>query len=309
MGAHHGHHHSHGHTHDHPDLKGRNLVISILLNVVITVAQVIGGLISGSLSLLSDALHNFSDVISLIISYIANKLAKKKASFKRTFGYKRAEILAAFINAATLIIVAILLIIEAVKRFQDPHEIESQLVIWLSLVAILGNGFSVLLLKKDSKSNMNMKSAYIHLLTDMMASVAVLVGGLLMKYYQLFWVDSVLTFAIAIYLIWMGFDLLINSTKVLMLFTPASVPIEKIVAEINAFESIKNVHHVHVWQLNEDEVHLEAHIDFSEDITLSEFDAILHSIEDLVFKKYDINHLNIQPEYSKDDAKDVIVQD
>ncbi|MBU2949677.1 cation diffusion facilitator family transporter [Tamlana agarivorans] len=303
------HSHGHHHTHDHPDLKGRNLVISILLNIVITVAQVIGGLLSGSLALLSDALHNFSDVISLIVSYIATKLVRKRASYQRTFGYKRAEILAAFINAATLIVVAILLIIEAVKRFQQPEEIASELVIWLSLVAILGNGFSVLLLKKDSKSNMNMKSAYIHLLTDMMASVAVLVGGLLMKYFQLFWVDSVLTLAIAVYLIWMGFDLLINSTKVLMLFTPDSVPIEKIVAEINTFESVKNVHHVHVWQLNEDEVHLEAHIDFSHDITLSEFDTILQNIEQHVFKKYHINHVNIQPEYSYDDAKDVIVQD
>ncbi|WP_194766399.1 cation diffusion facilitator family transporter [Tamlana sp. I1] len=303
------HHHGHHHTHDHPDLKGRNLVISILLNIVITVAQVIGGLLSGSLALLSDALHNFSDVISLIISYIANKLTKKKASFQKTFGYKRAEILAAFINAATLIIVAILLIIEAVKRFQNPETIESDLVIWLSIVAILGNGFSVLLLKRDSKSNMNMKSAYLHLLTDMMASVAVLVGGILMKYFQLYWVDSVLTFAIAIYLVWMGMDLLKDSTRVLMLFTPDSIPIKQIVDEINAFESIKNVHHVHVWQLNEDEVHLEAHIDFNENITLSQFDEILHKIEDLVFKKYDINHVNIQPEYGKDDAKDVIVQD
>ena len=304
-----GHHHSHNHSHAHPDLKGRNLFISILLNIVITAAQVVGGLISGSLALLSDALHNFSDVISLIISYVAEKLSKKKASFQKTFGYKRAEILAAFINAATLIIVAVLLIIEAVERFQNPQEIESNLVIWLSLIAILGNGFSVLLLKKDSEANMNMKSAYLHLLTDMMASVAVLIGGLLMKYYQLFWVDSVLTFAIALYLIWMGFDLLKNSTKVLMLFTPDSTPIHKIVDEINRFESIKNVHHVHIWQLNEEEIHLEAHIDFNEDITLSQFDIILHKIEDLLLHKYDINHVNIQPEFGKDDAKDVIVQD
>ncbi|GAA4891873.1 cation diffusion facilitator family transporter [Flaviramulus aquimarinus] len=304
-----GHHHSHNHSHTHSDLKRRNLFISILLNILITVAQVIGGLLSGSLALLSDALHNFSDVISLIISYVANNLSKKKASFQKTFGYKRAEILAAFINAATLIVVAILLIIEAVKRFQNPQDIESNLVIWLSAVAILGNGFSVLLLKKDSETNMNMKSAYLHLLTDMMASVAVLIGGLLMKYYQLYWVDSLLTFIIALYLIWMGFDLLKNSTKVLMLFTPDTVPIKKIVNEINAFERIKNVHHVHVWQLNEDEIHLEAHIDFNEDITLSEFDDILHDIEDLVFNKYDINHVNIQPEFGKDDVKDVIVQD
>ncbi|WOD45006.1 cation diffusion facilitator family transporter [Hwangdonia lutea] len=304
-----GHHHSHSHTHAHPDLKGRNLFISILLNIAITIAQVVGGLMSGSLALLSDALHNFSDVISLIISYVADKLSKRKASFQKTFGYKRAEILAAFINAATLIIVAVLLIIEAIERFQNPQEIESNLVIWLSLIAILGNGFSVLLLKKDAESNMNMKSAYLHLLTDMMASVAVFIGGLLMKYYQLFWVDSVLTFAIAVYLIWMGFDLLKDSTKVLMLFTPDATPINKIVDEINTFESIKNVHHVHIWQLNEDEIHLEAHIDFKEDISLSQFDVILHKIEDFLLDNYGINHVNIQPEFGKDDAKDVIVQD
>ena len=304
-----GHDHNHNHSHAHPDLKGRNLFISILLNILITAAQVIGGVVSGSLALLSDALHNFSDVLSLVVSYIANRLVKKQASLKRTFGYKRAEILAAFINASTLIIVAVLLIFEAVKRFQRPEEIESGLVIWLSIIAILGNGFSVLLLKKDSNTNMNLKSAYLHLLTDMMASVAVLIGGLLMKYYEVFWVDSLLTLIIAIYLIWMGFDLLKSSTKVLMLFTPDTIPVEKIVSEINDFESIKNVHHVHIWQLNEEEIHMEAHIDFNEDITLSQFDTILHKIEDFVLHKYDINHVNIQPEFGKDDAKDVIVQD
>ena len=304
-----GHNHSHTHSHAHPDLKGRNLLISIFLNIIITASQVIGGIISGSLALLSDALHNFSDVISLVVSYVANKLSKQEASIHRTFGYKRAEILAAFINASTLIIVAILLIIEAVKRFKDPQEIETSLVIWLSFIAILANGFSVLLLKKDSQSNMNMKSAYLHLLTDMMASVAVLIGGLLMKYFEVFWVDSLLTFIIAIYLIWMGFVLLKDSTKVLMLFTPDTISIKQIVKEINAFESIKNIHHVHVWQLNEEEIHLEAHVDFEEDITLSQFDTILHKIEDYVLHKYDINHVNIQPEFGKDDVKDMIVQD
>ncbi len=141
---------------------------------------------SGSLALLSDALHNFSDVISLIISYIANKLVKKKASLKRTFGYKRAEILAAFVNAFTLVVVAILLIFEAIERFQNPQNIESNLVIWLSVIAILGNGFSVLLLKSNGEDNMNMRSAYLHLITDMMASVAVLIGGILMKYYEIY---------------------------------------------------------------------------------------------------------------------------
>nr|WP_299386202.1 cation diffusion facilitator family transporter [Allomuricauda sp.] len=303
------HHHHHGHSHSHHDAKGRNLLISIVLNIIITASQVLGGLISGSLALLSDALHNFSDVLSLIISYVASLLGKKKASKDKTFGYKRAEILAAFINAATLMVVAVILIIEAVERFFNPQEIASNLVIWLSLIAIFGNGFSVLLLRKDSENNMNMKSAYLHLLTDMMASVAVLVGGLLMKFYEIFWVDAVLTMAIALYLIYMGYDLLKESTKVLMLFTPSRIEVKEIVASICTLDAVKNVHHVHIWQLNEDEIHLEAHIDFNEDIKLSEFDKILVDIEEHVYKKHGINHVNIQPEFDKCDSKSVIVQD
>ena len=303
------HSHINNHSHSHKDLKGRNLLISILLNILITASQVIGGLASGSLALLSDALHNFSDVISLVISYLANLLAGKDASFNKTFGYKRAEILAAFINASTLIIVAVLLIIEAIKRFYNPEEIESNLVIWLSLIAILGNGFSVLLLQKDSKVNMNMRSAYLHLLTDMLASVAVLIGGLLMKYYEIFWVDSLLTLLIALYLIWVGYDLFKDSFKVLMLFTPTDLQIQDIVTELSIINDIKNVHHIHVWQLNEEETHFEAHIDFKSDIRLSEFDEVLNKIEDILYHKFQINHINIQPEFGKCDSKEVIVQD
>ena len=305
----HSHSHNHNHSHNHRDLKGRNLLISIFLNILITVSQFIGGLISGSLALLSDALHNFSDVLSLIISYIANRLSKKSASTNKTFGYKRAEIIAAFVNASSLIIVAILLIIEAIKRIKTPEEIESDLVIWLSLLGIIANGLSVLLLKKDADKNMNIKSAYIHLLTDMMASVAVLIGGLLMKYYQIYWIDSALTLAIAFYLIFMGWDLLKNSTRVLMLFTPEEIEIKNIVNNVNAIDGIKNMHHVHIWQLNEEELHLEAHIDFEKDILLSEFDTKLNEIENLLINKYKINHINIQPEFKKIDAKDIIVQD
>ncbi len=303
------HSHSHNHSHHQGDLKGRNLFITILLNIVITIAQVIGGLLSGSLSLLSDALHNFNDVISLIISYIANKLTKKKASLSKTFGYKRAEILAAFINAATLIIVAVLLIFEAVERFKNPQEIASNLVIWLSIVAILGNGFSVLLLKKDSHTNMNMRSAYLHLFTDMMASVAVLIGGLVMKFYEVFWVDSVLTFVIALYLIVVGYQLLKDSFKVLMLFTPETIEVETIVKTIEAITIIKNVHHVHIWQLNEEEIHLEAHIDFKDDISLTEFDTVLNKVKTLVFDNFGINHVTIQPEFGKEGEKAIIIQD
>jgi cobalt-zinc-cadmium efflux system protein len=235
--------------------------------------------------------------------------SKKKASSSKTFGYKRAEIIAAFVNAATLMVAAIILIKEAVERFITPQEIESDLVIWLSLLGIAANGYSVLLLKKDADSNMNMKSAYLHLFTDMMASVAVLIGGILMKFYQVYWVDAALTLAIALYLIYMGYDLLKEYTKCLMLFTPNTVQVQEIVEAITKIEPIKNVHHVHIWQLNDNEVHLEAHIDFNDDIKLSEFDTILEKIEEEVYHNHGINHINIQPEFGKCKSKQIIVQD
>jgi cobalt-zinc-cadmium efflux system protein len=301
--------HSHSHNHSHRDVKGRNLLFSIILNILITVAQVIGGIISGSLSLLSDALHNFSDVISLVVSYIADRYAKKDASFGKTFGYKRAEIIAAFVNALSLLIVAAYLIYEAVFRFLNPKEIESGLVIWLALLGIVANGLSVLLLYRDSKENMNMRSAYLHLFTDMSASVAVLIGGLLMKYFGWFWVDSALTILIAVYLLFMGYALLKSSFKVLMLFTPDDIDLINISEAITAFPEIKNVHHVHIWQLNENETHLEAHVEFFDDILLSQFDDISDLVQEMLRSEFGINHVNLQPEYQKDDPKDLIIQD
>ena len=297
---------SHNHNHQ---VQGKNLLYSILLNVIITVAQVIGGIISGSLALLSDALHNFSDVISLIISYVAHKLSRRKASYEQTFGLKRAELIAAFVNALSLIVVALYLVYEAISRFFHPHDIQPTIVIWLAALGILVNGFSVLLLKKDANHNLNMKSAYLHLLTDMLASVAVLVGGILMYYYQIFWIDSILTLIIAIYLIVVGLDLLIKATKMLMLFTPEDINVKEIVQTINQIKGVKLLHHVHIWHLNEEELHLEAHLDCSEDIKLSEFNNLLLEIENVLLEKFQINHVNIQPEFQKEDPKEIIVQD
>lgn len=291
------------------EVKGRNLIFSIILNLLITIAQVIGGFISGSLALISDALHNFSDVITLIFSLIANKLSRRKASIDHTFGFKRAELIAAFVNAATLIIVALFLIYGAIERFYNPHIIKSGLVIWMALLGIVVNGISALMLKKDAEHNLNMKSAYLHLFTDMLASVAVLVGGLLMKYFGWFWVDSVMTILIAVYLIVVGIDLLKTSTKMLMLFTPEHIDIKEIVREVHKIRGVGKLHHIHVWHLNDDELHLEAHLDCSEDIKMSEFNNLLHQIEQVLFTQFHINHINIQPEFKKEDSKDFIVQD
>lgn len=303
-----GHDHSHHHGHSH-EVTGKNLSISIVLNIGITVVQIIGGFISGSLSLLSDALHNFSDVISLILSFVAHKLAKKKASASSTFGYKRAELLAAFINAATLIIVAVFLVYEAIERFSAPVVISSNLVIWLSILGIAFNGFSAVILKKDADHNLNMRSAYLHLFTDMMASVAVLAGGILMKYFQWFWVDSLITLGIAVYLILMSFDLLKSSVKMLLLFTPKDLNIEEIAKKIHAVTGEHRLYHIHLWHLNDNELHFEAHLDCKENISISDFNIIVTEIEEVLFHQFHISHSTIQPDFGKNCSKEFIFQE
>ena len=302
------HDHNHIHHHHH-EVNDKNLFVSIFLNIGITIAQIIGGFISGSLSLISDSLHNFSDVISLVLSLFAHRLSKKKANEIRTFGYKRAEIIAAFINSATLIFVAFFLIYEAIIRFKNPVEISSELVIWLSILGIAFNGFSAQILKKDADHNLNMKSAYLHLFSDMMASVAVLVGGILMKYFQWFWVDSVITFAIAIYLVVMGFGILKSTTKILMLFTPENLNVTEIVTAIHKVTGIHQLHHIHLWHLNDQDVHFEAHLDCKENITIAQFNKIVTEIEEVLHHEFHINHCTIQPEFETKCAKDFIVQD
>lgn len=302
------HKHAQKHDHSHHHISGKNIGITILLNIIITIAQMIGGAISGSVALLTDALHNFSDVIALLLSYFTNRLAKRKSTLKQTFGYKRAEILSAFINSATLIFIAIYLIIEAIDRFYNPQEVLSDLVIYFALGSIVINFVSVLLLSKDAKENMNMKSAYLHLLTDVMTSVAVMIGGILMKYFEIYWIDGVLSILIAIYLIYSSYKILWASIKILMQFTPEEVDVEKISDEIKSLDQIKNVHHVHFWQLNDKQLFFEAHIDLEQDLQITEFQEILNEVEE-VLKKHRITHFNIQPEYQRCANSDLLSEE
>ncbi len=299
-----------GHQHHHGEVKGTRLGITILLNIGITVSQLIGGIISGSTALISDALHNFSDVITLIISYIANLLAhRKEQTLDKTFGYKRAEIVAALINATTLIVLAVFLIYEAILRFIHPKEIHGNTVIWLAVLSIVLNGLSVLLIKSDAKNNINMRSAYVHLFSDMLTSVAVLVGGLLIRFKGWYWVDPVLTLLIAGYLLYISWDILLESLRIIMQFAPKDIAIAEVEKAVTQLPSVKNIHHVHIWQLNDKNYHMEAHIEFNKDIKLSEFDEICERIEKLLKEQFNINHTNIQPEWHRDDPKEYIIVD
>jgi len=292
----HNHHHEHG---------TKNIGITILLNLFITVAQIIGGIISGSMALLSDAAHNFSDVFSLIISYSARKLAGKEQTETKTFGYKRAEIFAAFINSSMLIGIAITLLVEGTRHLISPEKVNGNIVIWLAGLSILLNGLSVLLIKKDAEGSMNMKSAYLHLFTDMLTSIAVLAGGFAVKYFKLYWIDPALSIAIAIYLIYMSWGIFKDSIKIFMAFTPENINISEIANEISKIEGVKNAHHIHVWQLDEHELLFEAHIDTEKDISISEFEVILSKITSVLHDK-NIHHFNIQPEFATTDNKSII---
>jgi len=292
-------------NHQHKVLKGRNLFWSIVLNLVITIAQIIGGIISGSIALLSDALHNFSDVLSLCISYFANRLAQKSSTIKHTYGYKRAEILAAFINSASLIGIAVFLGAEAIQRLSHPQPVNSLIVIWLAVASIVVNGGSVLLIHSGGKNNINIKSAYLHLFTDMLTSVAVLIGGLVMKYTDVYWIDGIVTLIIALYLIYSSWHLFMESITIIMLFSPKDIDIAKLAAKIESIEGIKNLHHLHLWRLTDKQVNMEAHIDLEFDHNISAFEEHLLKIQKIATEN-GISHVTIQPEFNVKDNKDLI---
>ncbi len=281
--------------------------ITILLNLIITIAQVVGGIISGSMALLSDATHNFSDVFALIISYVAKKMAKKERTEARTYGYKRAEIFAAFINSVTLIAIASVLFYEAVKHLFHPEPVNGTIVIYLAALSIVLNGLSVLLIKRGAGESMSIKSAYLHLFTDMLTSMVVLLGGLAVKFYEIYWIDPALSLIIAVYLIVSSWGIFKESIGIFMQFTPPSVNIGEMAQKLMTIEGIKNVHHLHVWQLDDHEKMLEAHIDLTKDITISEFELILEKIN-VVLETYGIHHSNIQPEFLTQDSKEVIIK-
>ena len=292
--------------HHHHDVSGKNLFITIVLNVIITLSQIVGGIFSGSLALLSDAMHNFSDVLALVIAYVANRLAAQPNNESKTFGYKRAEILAALFNASVLIGIAIFLIIEAFHKFYHPEVVNSIWVIGLGTLSIVLNAASVLLIKDDAHGNMNMKAAYLHLLTDVMTSVAVVGGGLLMYYFGIFWVDPLISMLIALYLIWASFGLVKESSAILMQFTPEGIDVEEVVKSIEEEKEIKDVHHIHIWKLNDHQINLEAHLDFNEDISLSKSNRVIDKLEKKLHDTFDVEHTTFQCEYGREDSKNVI---
>ncbi len=302
--------HSHQTEHSKKNI-GRNLVITIVLNFGITAFQLVGFFVSGSLSLLSDALHNFTDVFALVISWVADKVAKKENTIKATFGYKRSEVLAAFINTVTLFVVAIYLIIEAVHRFINLQvvEIDTIWIIWGTLVSIVGNFLSVLVLYSQSKENINVRASFVHLLSDLYTSVAILIGGLLMYFYQIFWLDAILSILIAVYLLVLSIKLFSKTLNILMQFSPIDLSEKDIHSIVSRFSEIENIHHLHVWEMTSGRTMLMAHMDFKQNIDLKQANSTMIKVSQILKEEFHIFEVTIQPEFGYIDDKSLIVKE
>ncbi len=296
--------HSHGHSHK-GETSGKRLFITMLLNFSITVAEIIGGVISGSLSLISDAMHNFSDGIAVIISYIAIRLNKKPKDYKFTFGYKRAEILAAVFNASVLIGISLYLFFEAYERFVNPEPIKGGIMIIVASVGLLANVAGTLLLKSGAKENMNIRSAYLHLFSDAVSSVGVIIGGVFIYYYDIYWIDPVITVLISLYIIKESLEIVKEAIQILMMAAPSEIQIKKIEEALKQVKGIEGIHHVHFWRVNEKEIHFEAHVKV-EDMPVSKTESILREVEKLLREKFDIGHVTLQFECCLCESEDLV---
>ncbi len=290
---------SHQHTHSHTQ---QRLGLTIVLNVVITISQFIGGMISGSLALISDATHNLSDGVAVLLAYIADRLSHKERTAKSTFGYKRAEILAAFINSLVLIAISFYLMIEAVERFVDPKAVDFRWMLWLGALGLVANSLSVFLLHEDKHNNLNVKAAYLHLLGDALTSLAVIIGAVFIWLWNWSWIDPLVTMLISFYLLFHTFKLLKESAEILMQFAPTNINTEELKKQIEKLEHVHRVHHIHLWRLTDRTVHFEAHVELDLDLHLSKTDKINEEITRLLHREFSIGHVTLQFEFARPDC-------
>ncbi|MCX6137878.1 MAG: cation diffusion facilitator family transporter [Ignavibacteriales bacterium] len=294
------------HTHSHArSASETNLFITMALNFIVTIVEIVGGIYSGSLALISDAIHNFSDGIAIIITYAAIRISRKPRSFKYTFGLKRAEIVAAIINASTLIIISFFLIKEAIDRFMHPSPITGIVMLAVASVGLVANIIGTVLLKKGSENNLNLRAAYFHLLSDAISSLAVITGAVFIVFLQVYWIDPVLTVLISLYILIETFEIVKESVDVVMMSTPTTVDLNELKSIVEAIPPIKNIHHVHIWKLNDADTHFEAHIEVG-NISVCETTEIQKQIERVLHDKYEIRHTTLQFECDKCATKTIV---
>ncbi len=298
------HNHSHIKSNETSEIK---LLITIALNFLITVVQIVGGIVSGSLSLISDAMHNFSDAVAIIITLIALRLSKRPKTPKYTFGLKRAEIIAAVLNASALIIICFFLIREAIERLGKPNEISGNLMLIVAVIGFIPNVIGALLLKKGSEKNINIRAVYFHLVSDAVSSIAIIVGAVFIIVYKVYWIDPVLTILIALYILIEAYKILKEAVDILMMSNTEEIDLEEIKLFVEKINGVKNIHHIHLWKLNDNDTHFEAHIEV-EDMTISKSSEIQKIISAELQNRFGINHTTLQFECELCERFDILAQ-
>ncbi|MFN3412200.1 MAG: cation diffusion facilitator family transporter, partial [Exilispira sp.] len=278
-------------------LNSKKISFVVLLNLLITISEVLGGLFSKSLSLLSDAFHNFGDTMAIVLSWFAFFISKKEKNKNKTYGYKRAQIIAAFLNSEFLMIISIFLIIEAIKKFYNPEEINSSIMLIVATIGLLANLISTILLHKDSNHSLNIRSSYLHLLGDTISSFGVILGAILIKIFKIYFFDPLITILLAIYLGYESLKIIIKAINILMQ-SSAELNYDQIKKDIESLPSVNSLHHVHTWLNDEKTIYFEAHVELS-DISLSQSSKILEEINKILFEKYKISHTTIQFEVDR----------
>ncbi|MCT4615474.1 MAG: cation diffusion facilitator family transporter [Marinifilaceae bacterium] len=292
MGQNHHHHHHHPH-----EMRLRKLIWVTLLNLSITIVQIIGGVLSNSLSLISDAIHNLGDSSALFIAFIAGKRSLKKPNDRMTFGYKRIEIIAALFNAIILIGICLFLFFEAYKRFLNPEPINAKQMFIVAIFGLLANLISVVILHRDKKTNLNIKAAYLHLIGDTLSSVAVIIGGLAIWIYDIYWLDPVITVLVAAYIIKHTWNIVTETVEILMQANLTGVSAREIKSEIEKNELVSKFYHIHLWKLDDNQTHIEACVSINKNIDMIEMMKLRKEIETILKDKFHLKHILLQIEY------------
>ncbi|HQT52918.1 MAG TPA: cation diffusion facilitator family transporter [Phenylobacterium sp.] len=284
-----GHHH-----HDHAEgMSDARLIGAVAVNVLLTVAQIVGGIVSGSLSLIADALHNLNDAASLALALVARKIGRRPADKLMTFGYGQAEVVAALINLTTLIIVGLYLVYEAIVRFFDPQPIEGWIIVIVAGVALVIDVATALMVRVGAKHSINIKTAFLHNVSDALASVGVIVAGTLILMFDLYIADLVVTLIIAAYVLYQGFSLLPRTVRLLMGATPDDLDFDGVVAAIRGVEGVRDVYHVHIWHLGEHARALEAHVE-PHGASIAEFADAKARIRAMLARDFRVKHATLE---------------
>ena len=293
--------HSHGH-----EARGRKMGLVLALNLVITLTELIGGIISGSIALLSDAAHNLSDALSAATSYFAIKISRRTPTKRYSFGYKRAETLAAFFNSNLLLVIAAVIMLESLRKLLNPSPIDIEVAAYTAATALAANTISVLLLHDHSKSSLNVKSVYLHMLGDVLASAAVLASVVIIRYTGFYLVDPATSLLISAYIAREAWHVVKEAAEILMNASP--IDLDAVKEMLESIHGVSNAHHCHAWMLSEHDIALECHIEVEGNPSIEEAQEIINNASKLL-REIGVTHVTLQLEKNRCTERGVVCSD